>query len=62
MHMAKKAPVHAKDKIFTDHAAWVKRLKKENAELRKRIDIANKQIEINKKHIKLIKELIALLE
>jgi hypothetical protein len=55
MHMAKKAPVHAKDKIFTDHAARVKRLKKENAEMRK-------QIEDGRQQIKIIKQLIALLK
>jgi hypothetical protein len=51
----KKTAVHAKDKIFTNHAARVKRLKEENARLRK-------QIAEGRKQIKLIKKLIALLE
>jgi IS1 family transposase len=53
--------VHAKDKIFTNHA-WVNRLKKENASLRNELKAAEKKIDLMEKQIKLIKELIALLQ
>jgi hypothetical protein len=58
----KKTAVHAKDKIFTNHAAKVKRLKEENASLRKQLKVAEKKIDLMEKQIKLIKQLIALLQ